>query len=222
MPKDSRGSALVIIIFIVFLSAVLVGGWWLIWQSPKSKTASTQNISPQTSPPAGGQAVAAQNSSFSDADSGISFAYPVGSNVIEETEEEYFKRANGNIRKNFTGYITYAPPEVVNTFFVTNDNKLDNSPFIIWEFANPDNLTASEWYKDYWYYPFVWGEYADPGRSKYAPTVEATVAGQLAGYTTIDYRPGDPNFYLIPSGDKMFLVITQGAGSEILQTLKIN
>ncbi len=218
MPKDSRGSALVIIIFIVFLLAALVGGWWLIFQSPKSKTTSTQNIPPQTQ----AQAEVNQNSSFNNSSSGISFAYPVGSSVVQETEEEYFKRANGNIRKNFTGYITYAPPEVINTFFVTNDNKLDNSPFIIWEFANSDNLTATEWYKDYWYYPFVWGEYADPGRSKYAPTLEATVAGQLAGYTTIDYRPGDPDFYLIPSRDKMFLVITQGTGSEILQTLKIN
>ncbi|MBI2601274.1 hypothetical protein HYW42_04970 [Candidatus Daviesbacteria bacterium] len=159
----------------------------------------------------------------------IEFSYPDGFEVIEETEEEFSKRTNTNYRKNFTSYVLYEPAPFIKGLAVKHkDQKLssqfDDEPLMIWIFENNQNLTAQMWYQKYWYYPFVWGEFSSFEKDKIAPEKQATIAGLIAKFNTVEYRPGSPKFILIPLKDKMLLlkVIDQDQkGSDIVSTLKI-
>src|SRR3989344_6629435 len=102
--------------------------------------------------------------------------------VIEDTEEEFDRRGNGNYRKNFKGYIFYEPGKVLGASVVLGkESDYDSSPFTVWVFDNPDNLSIDSWDKKYWYYPFVWGDFTSR-RESVAPVNDATVSGQLAKY----------------------------------------
>ena len=106
---------------------------------------------------------------------------------------------------------------------VLEDSKnYETNPLTIWVFENPDDLNIDGWYKKYWYYPFVWGDYTSKGKIELAPKTEATISGQLSKSGTIDYQPGKPKFIYLTKEQKMYLFRVIGEkGDKILQNFKL-
>src|SRR3989344_676485 len=89
------------------------------------------------------------------------------------------------------------------------------------DFDNPNDKSIDVWYKDYWYYPFVWGDYTSMGKITLAPKDEATVSGQMGRSGVIDYQPGKPKFIYVSNSSKMYLFRIIGEdGDKILSTFK--
>lgn len=143
--------------------------------------------------------------------------------IKEDSEEEFNNRSKGNFRKNFKGYIGYEPSIVLGAVAVLRkEDSFDKSPLTIWVFENPDNLEAETWYKKFWYYPFLWGDF-DNTKEKIKPSMEANVSGKLAKYGMVTYMPGKPKFVYLSDNGKMFLfrVLTESSmGDQILSTFK--
>ncbi len=163
---------------------------------------------------------------YSSSEFGISFEYPKEDfSVVEESEEEFNIRGNGQFRKNFTGYVGYAPGKALGSVVVLDESKdFDTAPFSVWVFNNPDNLDPESWFDKYWYYPYIWGDFTSRA-NLIAPTLTATVSGQLGGYNIADYREGKPQFILVPYNDKMYLFKFPTKGKpkvvgEILESFK--
>lgn len=158
---------------------------------------------------------------YTDESGQFSFTVPDGFTVKQETEEEFHQRANGNIRKNFTGYIQYAPPEFVSSLYVLGDDQnYEEARLSIWISDNPNNLDAEAFYKKYWYYPYLWGDFTS-AKNKTAPVTEETIDGVKAYFGVVDYRPKSPKFIYLNKDGKMYLFRVIGDG-EILKRLTFN
>ncbi len=142
--------------------------------------------------------------------------------IKEDTEELFNKRGNGDFRKNFKGYVQYDPGKFIGAVVVLDkNNSFDTNPLTLWVFDNPKGLTIDEWYKNYWYFPFVWGDFTYQGKTVLAPKTEATISGQMAKSGIIDYQPGKPKFIYLSKDKKMYLFRIIGqSGDKILSTLK--
>lgn len=206
-----RGFAHLFLILILAL-VLLAAGIFFYFQIFNEQSSSTNKPSTGISSSEDSQAIVnfisskPENKEFNNQNFGIAFEYPPeGFSVVEESEEEFNKRGNGTFRKNFTGYVGYPPGEAVGSVVVLDETKnYEDAPLSIWVFSNPDNLTPKDWYRQYWYYPYIWGDFTS--RSELiAPIKEATVSGQLGGYNIVDYREGKPQFILVPFKNKMYL-----------------
>lgn len=158
---------------------------------------------------------------YSNGNLGFQFLYSKDLQVLEDSEEEFNKRGHGDFRKNFTSYVEYAPGELIEAVAVLDkENNFDKNPFTVWVFDNPKNLDIDNWYKNYWYYPFVWGDFTYTGKFSLAPKDEATISGQMAKSGIIDYQPGKPKFVYLTRNGKMYLfrIISQ-TGEQILSTI---
>lgn len=142
----------------------------------------------------------------------------------EDTEEESDKRGNGNFRKNFKGYIRYEPGEFLGAVVVLDkDGNFDTNPLTIWVFDNPDGLDIDSWYKKYWYYPFVWGDFTHKGKVELAPKDEATISGQMGKSGVVDYKEDKPKFVYVSKDQKMYLFRIIGeSGDKILPSFKFS
>lgn len=154
------------------------------------------------------------------------FQYSKDLTVKDDSEQEFFKRAGGDFRKNFKGYVTYEPGKIIGAVVASDKtDSFDTNPFTIWVFDNPDNLNIDSWYDQYWYYPFVWGDFTYNGKFKTSPQNIATVSGQLIKSGVVDYQPGKPKFIYINYKGRMYLlrVINQegNMGDQILQSFKL-
>lgn len=200
---------------LVILSIVLLGGYFILTGN-KSSQSHTSQIPILQKP------VLDNIETYSNKNLGIGFDYSKDYEVVEETEEEFSERGNGNFRKNFTGYVGYAPGETLGSVVVLDESSdYENAPLSIWVFSNSEALTPESWYKQYWYYPYIWGDFTSRA-NLIAPTLAATVSGQLGGYNIVDYREGKPQFTLIPFGDKMYLFKfpTQNKPEEVEEILE--
>lgn len=158
---------------------------------------------------------------------GLEFEIPDGYNLKKETEQEYFKRANGDIRKNFTYYVQYSPAQMAESFYIISDseNNLDKASLSVWIFKNPDNLNPEKFYGKFWYYPFVWGDFTD-AKNKIAPESGELIGGKEGKSGTVDYREGKPKFIYLPLNEKNLMlqiqIPTEGnqTGKEILESFK--
>lgn len=146
-----------------------------------------------------------------------------GLKIVEDSEEEYNKRGNGNFRKNFTGYVGYDPGEFVGAIAVLDEtNDYDKNPFTVWVYNNANNLTIEQWFKDYWYYPFLWGVFDYTSKGHIAPDTEATISGNLTKYKIVSYQSGSPKYLYLSDNGKMYLFrIIGGKGEEVLSTLSL-
>ncbi|KKQ78942.1 hypothetical protein A3E67_00795 [Candidatus Daviesbacteria bacterium RIFCSPHIGHO2_12_FULL_38_25] len=153
---------------------------------------------------------------------GFVMQYPKEFTAKEDTEEEFNKRGNGDFRKNFSGYVGYEPGKFIGAVVVLDKNNFfDTNPFTVWIFNNDSNLTIDEWHHNYWYYPFVWGDFTSTGKFILTPKDEATVSGQQGKSGVIDYREGKPKFIYVPKNGKMYLFRIIGeTGEQILSTFK--
>ena len=154
---------------------------------------------------------------------GFEFRYSVkGFTAKEDSEEEFNKRGNGDFRKNFKGYVGYEPGKSLGAAVVLDKaNSFNNSPFAVWVFDNPGNLTVDGWFDKYWYYPYLWGVFDWTSKGHVAPDKEATISGTPAKYKIVVYQPGQPKFVYISKDKKMYLIRAIGeSGDKILSTFK--
>lgn len=142
--------------------------------------------------------------------------------VVSDTEEDYSKRAKTNFRKNFNDYVSYDPPQALGAALVLESNDFNSSPFTVWVFDNPQNLDSQKWYSNFWYYPFVWGDF-DNTKEKVRPQELVLIDGKEAKYNIVTYGLGKPKFIYLPIDGKMFLFkipTDKDTGNKILSTVK--
>lgn len=163
-----------------------------------------------------------QIKSYTNQNLGFEISYVKDLTAKEDTEEEFNKRGNGDFRKNFKGYVQYEPGKFLGGVVVLDKtNSYDTNPFTLWVFDNSKDLTIDVWYKNYWYYPFVWGDFTYTGKSVLAPHDEATVSGQMAKSGIIDYQPGKPKFVYLSKDKKMYLFrIIGDSGGQLLSNFR--
>jgi len=205
-----KGSAQLLIIFASLL--ILIGGGIYFYKTKASNLPSSSFSIPK-------QPEFEKYSNSLD----FTFQYPAGLTVKEDTEEGFNKRGNGDFRKNFKGYVFYEPGKFLGGAVVLDEtNSYDTNPFTLWVFDNPEDLTIDEWYKKYWYYPFVWGDFTYTGKVELAPKEEATISGQIGKSGVIDYQPGKPKFMYLSKDKKMYLFRIIGeAGNKVLSSFKL-
>lgn len=200
------------LLLILLALGLIIGGVYLFYS--KNSLLKTSKISPTSS------------SEFKDYSSPLGFQlqYPKDLIVKEDTEEEFNKRGNGNFRKNFKSYIEYEPGKFLGAVVVLDKPiSYDTNPFTVWIFDNPNGLSVEDWYKNYWYYPFVWGDFSYQGKTVLAPKMEATISGQIGKSGIIDYQPGKPTFIYLPMDNKMYLFrIIGDSGNQILSSFRLS
>lgn len=201
------------LVWLTLVAVIVIGfGYWFVHKDNSQKI-----VSPTiTQTPV---------NTYQDKDYNFEFKYGSSFSVKEDSEERYFKRNNGDARKNFAGYVGYQPPKLLKALTaVSGKQTLDQAAFIIWIFDNPDNLDAQKWYTNFWYYPFQWGVFDYAGKQKIAPEMEASISGKLVNYTVVDYQQGKPKYIYLSLKDKMFLIrilTKDNTGEKILSTFKL-
>ena len=207
-----KGSALIAFVLIGFV--VIFGGGYLFFNYQNQKT-------PQSFIPTLGKSND-NLETYTNKDFGFEFKYLNKDLTVKDDSEQYFnKRGNGDFRKNFKGYIGYEPENFLGAVTVLEKvENFDTSPFTLWIFDNSNNLNVDDWYKNYWYYPFVWGDYTIR-RNDVAPVNDATISGRLAKSGVVGYQPGSPKLIYLSDSNKMYLFrIIGDQGEKILQSFK--
>lgn len=213
LKYKQKGSAAIFLLIAIVLLAFIGGMYYLSRlnpaKEPVSQAANVKNIKKGIN-------------FYSNQNLKLEFQYNQGLTVKEDSEEEFNKRGGGDFRKNFKGYIEYEPGKFVGAVAVLDkEGSFDTNPFTVWIFENPQNLTIDDWHHQYWYYPFVWGDFTDTGKFILAPKDEATISGQMGKSGIIDYREGKPKFIYLPKDQKMYLFRIIGEnGDKILSTFK--
>ena len=208
-----KGSAQLLIIFAAVLILVLAGAYLYPELKDNNNFSQITNSIPVNNP---------LFKEYSNKTLGFNFKYPNSLNAKEDSEEDFNKRGNGDFRKNFKGYVAYEPGKFFSAVSVLDkSNSYDINPFTIWVFDNPNDLTIDQWYKNYWYYPFVWGDFTYKGKYEPAPKDDATVSGQIGKSAVVDYTQGKPKFIYLSKNQKMYLFRVIGeTGDKILENLK--
>lgn len=218
-----KGSALILLtLFLAVISLAIFSGWYYMNNQPKEDLQTPTTVSKKKSPVNSPKA-----SIYEDAEIGFEISIPEGFEVKEESEEEYFKRAFGDIRKNFTYYVQYSPPEFANSYYFLKKGESDpeNAALAIVIYKNPENLSPEAFYNKYWYYPFLWGEFNTGEKAKIAPKNIELIAGKEAGTSIVNYRDSNPKFIYLPVGSKDLMLQlhlpteNNKAGDDILKSL---
>lgn len=222
-----KGFLSLLILVLVFIAAFAGFTYWFLRAHEKA-----QFIPPVLNWSAAKQendaspsASVSKKQTFTDQELGILIKVPSSNlKVVDESEEEFHKRVNGNFRENFTATTGYEPAKFVASYAVAdNRNLFDNSPFSLWVFENPDDLTVEKWFDFYWYYPFVWGDFSDR-RLEVAPNDDTTVDGVPAKYGVVNYQSGSPKYIYVQYLNKMYLFKvldhSGGTGEQILNSFK--
>lgn len=201
-------------LFLLIVALIAVIGFFAFRQL-KSPSSNLQSPLATASP-------ISNTSVYTNQELGFEFEYPKNLSIKEDSEEQFNKRDNGNFRKNFKGYVGYEPGEVVGAVVVLGqDGRYDTNPFAVWVFNNDSNLTIEQWFKDYWYYPFLWGVFDYTSKGHITLDQEATISGQQAGYKIVSYQPGSPKFMYVSKNEKMYLFRIIGeTGEKILSNFK--
>lgn len=201
-----RGSAQILLIIIGLL--ILVGGYFYLNQSKPTLIKNSPIVS--------------NIETYSNKEFNFEFKYAKDLKAVVDSEENFNKRGGGDFRKNFAGYVQYQPGKfLAGVVVLGKDGNYDTNPFTLWIFDNPNDLTIDAWYKMYWYYPFVWGDFTYTGKFILAPKDEATVSGQMAKSGVIDYQPGKPKFVYLSKDKKVYLFrIISEKGDKILSNFK--
>ena len=220
-----KGFAQTLLLLIVLLS---LGGFALYWFFLRSSTPPV--IPEKTAFPLPDSENLPQNTIFKNDEIGLEISLPPGFSIKQETEKDYFKRANGDTRKNFTYYVQYPPPEFVNSFYVmeAGENNPDKAKLSILVFKNPENMEPQKFYQEYWYYPFIWGEFSLSEKNKFAPQAIELIDGRESGTAVADFRETKPKFIYLPYKQKNLMLQIQmptennQTGNQILKSLKLS
>lgn len=211
------------VLHLLLISLVLVGGIFGYWYLNKGSKTNIQNPNTKSSK-------IDQLKTYTSSSLGFELEYSKEFTVLEDSEENFNQRGNGDFRKNFKGYVGYEPGKFLgavvllkkaNSLDEVASSAYDQNPFTVWVFDNPEDLNIDKWYGNFWYYPFVWGDFTYTGKSTLAPKEDATVSGQLGKFGIIDYQPGKPRFIYLSKDKKMYLFrIIEETGDQILSTFK--
>lgn len=223
---DERGFALTLVLFgILAVALVMLGSFYLKNQASPELVQFKIN-------PSGNKSSVKTSDKYINKELGFELTLPSKEYEIKiDSEGEFNKRVTGgtvkavaDIRKNFTGYVQYAPGSFLWAISVLGkDKSFDKSPFTVWVFENPNNLTSEAWYGKYWYYPFVWGAFDYSSKKHVYPEKTATVSGYLAKWANIYYQPGNPKMVLLSKDEKMYLFrVMESSGEEILRSFKFS
>lgn len=206
-----RGTAPVFVVFGLLVIAVLAGFLFYKFKNP-SQMQEISLVKPTNA-----------LSIFSSQEFNFTFQYPAKNLTVKnDSEEEFNKRGNGDFRKNFRGYVMYEPGKVLGAVTVLGkDGSFDLVPFSVWVFDNPQELTSSQWFEKYWFYPYLWGVFAEPDKGHIRPDKIATISGQTVKYSVVSYQQGSPKFILISQNQQMYLLRVIGdEGEKILESFK--
>lgn len=224
MPSsNSKGFTIVYLLLVAAIGSIAAIALYSAYSSQ------TIPISPQNAQPV------IEEETYTDPDFNFSFKFPAKRyQFINYGEKEYFAElTKTDLRKNFTGYVGYEPPKFIKGFMLKEYNVKVTSqfaaiPLMIWVFDNPQGLSVDQWYEQYWYYPFLWGQFAQPFKGQSGPNNISTTSSHPTKYNIIPYQPAQPKFtYLIHQG-KMFLFRlsshpqTQGVGEKAFESFKFN
>ena len=213
MSKGFAQPFLIIALFIVTIFAAL-GFYKIINKKQDSSTAFVKQ----------NNIIASLKKNSSEYTSPLGFVFKYSNDLIvkEDSEEGFNKRSGGDFRKNFASYVQYQPGKFLAAVSVLEQSaNYDLNPLTLWVFDNPQDLSIDSWYKNYWYYPFVWGDFTYTGKFELAPKMEATISGQVSKSGVIDYQPGKPKFVYLSRDKKMYLFRIIGeTGDKILSTFK--
>ena len=143
-------------LLLIGIIIILGGGYLYLNQSSGIKNVTTPIVT-----------IISSVHTYSNNSLGFEFQYSKDLKVLEDSEEEFNQRVAGgtvkavaDLRKNFKGYVFYEPGKFLGAAVVLEkEENYDASPFTVWVFDNPDNLSIGSWDKKYWYYPFVWGDF---------------------------------------------------------------
>lgn len=206
-----KGSAQILLIITALIVAI-IGGLYFYQRSKTDNPQTSVLLNPQK---------VEENTTYTDQKLGFELKYPKQLILQVDTEEAFNQRGNGNFRKNFTSYVTYSPQDVLEAVVILDETgSFETNPLTVWVFNNPENLEVDRWYLNFWYYPFVWGDYTSR-RDNVAPINEATLSGQVSKSGVVDYQPGKPKFIYISKDNKMYLFRIIGeSGEKILQTFQ--
>lgn len=226
---------------LILLIVIGVVAFFLLNQYSAPKTAISENpLSVQRQEATASTQVSAKK--YSNPDLGFEINLPQELSVKEGSEKAYYQRMagkdynssrineknlffeykNADLRGNFANYVGYQPGEVLGVFEVLDNlENYDQSPLNIWVFDNPNNLTIDQWYENYWYYPFVWGDFSKDGKTKTVPVDDLSFPGLGAKSAVVDYQPGKPKFVYISGNGKIYLFKTLSGGDQILSSFKI-
>lgn len=210
-----KGSAQLLLILAAGIS---IAGAIFYYQSTKANLRQDEKISPIKQPKAEESEPSGNRSEYLKPDLGFKFKFPKNLKVLEDSEEEFNKRGNGNFRKNFKGYVGYEPGEFSGAVVVLDETKsYKANPFSLWVFNNQENISVEKWFDTYWYYPFLWGVFDYTSKGHITPDTEATVSGQPVKYKIVAYQPGKPKFVYVSKDKKMYLFRVIGeTGDKIL------
>lgn len=223
LPKE-KGSIGVLVFVSILLIAGVIGGSLLFRSYLRRSSTPQVAIVAKPHPPL---------KNYPSEPLGFEFKYPgSGYIVVEDSEAGLSVRGKTDFRKNFTGYVGYPPPNFLKAVVLKPDDnepltQFDTFPLSLWVFDNPQGLTVDQWYRKYWYYPFIWGESSEPQRSQNAPDNISSVSGQLAKFHIVNYRPKEPKFLYLANNGKMFLfkiidtTENNNLGSKTLLTFKL-
>ncbi len=214
----NRGSALIPLVLLLVL-LILSAGYFYVRNFgvfSHDQLSGNASIFSQTKTPVSNTKI------YTNSELKFKFDYSNDLSVLSETEDSYNKREGGDFRSNFAGYVGYQPGVFVGAVVVLDKTRsYRDNPFTVWVFDNPNNLSVDVWYGNYWYFPFVWGDFTYNGKIKIAPTGEATVSGKPAQTGIVDYQPGKPKFVYLSKDQKIYLFRIIGApGEKILSTFK--
>jgi hypothetical protein len=218
-------SALFLLIIAVISVGTILGAFYFksgINKKLESKPKYSFGAIPDTS-----EQLAKADKEFINSSLEFKLIYPPGTFVKEDSEEFFNKRSagedtrNGDLRKNFANNVGYQPGEVKGLVAVlAKADDFDSAPLQIWVFNNPDNLSIDEWYQNYWYYPFIWGDFSKDGRTKIAPVEDLSLPGLGAKSAVIDYQPGKPKFVYVSNKGKIYLFKQLTGGDQILSSFR--
>lgn len=197
------------------LITVLLFGWYFL--NSLSKDKSSDNFSPKPA-----DSVQKEGDLYTNSSLGFEFKYNNDLRVLEDSEEEFNKRGNGNFRKNFTGYVGYEPGKVLGTLVVLDEtSSYEANPFTVWVFDNPEQLDSKNWFEKYWFYPLLWGVFSEPDKGHVRPQNIATVSGQTTQSVVVSYQTGSPKYLYLSKNGMMYLFRVMGeVGEQTLSTFK--
>ena len=207
-----RGSALILSLL---AGLIILGGIFYLNKTSlllrNKSTRPVDQISPQSEN---------KYNTYTNQQLGFEFKQPNELIIKEDSEAEFNKRGNGDFRKNFKGYVGYEPGKFMGAVAVLGEDlDYETNPLSIWIFDNPDDLSIDKWYGNFWYYPYVWGDFTSR-RELVKPAEEATVSGQLGKSGVVGYKEGKPKFVYLSQDKKMYLFRIIGDGGQILSSFK--
>lgn len=171
---------------------------------------------------------------YEDTATRFSIKYPSQTHRVLTSERaiEAVGIGRNEIESAFSTLMEYSPPLLISTVVIDELAYADRqpeekppTPFVVWIFANPDNLSIDDWYQFYGYYPSIWGKSIPSLKEENRPRNKAAVANSQAQFF-ITQNMGTLQLIFVPTQDHMLLFEIRdepnpnNVGNQILSTVQ--